>query len=373
MLPVWACIPAIGWPVSDFIDRALAQNVGVTATIGVRAIVPVLDPLACDRARIARDQRFDGQFFTGVKTTGIYCRPVCPVKPARSANVRFFPSAAAAECAGFRPCLRCCPEAAPGTLAWDGSAAILSRALQLVDRGYLDEHTVAELAGELTVGPRQLNRIFARHLGASPLRVAHTHRVQTAKRLLTETRLPITQIAFASGFSSVRRFNAAFLATYGRPPSLIRRSRAGESARAQAGIALCLAYRPPLNWPLLRQFLSAEATPGVEDVSATGYRRTIKIAGEGGWLEAQPVPDQDAVRLFVVLPTCADLRAMTQRVRQIFDLDADPSRIGRQLGRDPRIKGLVPAAHGIRLPGTWDGFELAVRAILLETEGDPAN
>jgi methylphosphotriester-DNA--protein-cysteine methyltransferase len=161
--------------------------------------VSVLDPLACDRARIARDRRFDGQFFTGVKTTGIYCRPICPVKPARSANVRYFPSAAAAERAGFLPCLRCCPEAAPGTLAWDGPAAILSRALQLVDRGYLDEHAVAELAGELAVGVRQLNRIFARHLGASPLRVAHTHRVQTAKRLLAETRLPITQVALPRG------------------------------------------------------------------------------------------------------------------------------------------------------------------------------
>jgi AraC family transcriptional regulator of adaptative response / DNA-3-methyladenine glycosylase II len=257
-------------------------------------------------------------------------------------------------------------------LAWDGSATILSRALQLVDRGYLDEHTVAELAGELTVGARQLNRIFARHLGASPLRVAHTHRVQTAKRLLTETGLPITQTAFASGFSSVRRFNAAFLATYGRPPLQMRRTGT-DSACEPTGIVLRLAYRPPMNWPLLTRFLGAEATRGVEDVSATRYRRTIEVAGGGGWLEAQPVPGQDVMRLLVVLPEYPNLRAVTQRARQLFDLDADPSRIGGQLGRDPRLKTFVESTLGIRLPGTWDGFELAVRAVLSEIDAEDAD
>ncbi len=179
----------------------------------------------CDRARIARDPRFDGWFFTGVRTTGVYCRPTCPVKPAKSRNVTFFATAAAAERAGFRPCLRCRPETAPGTPAWTGAAATVSRALRLIDRGFLDEHSVDDLGEALGVGARHLRRLFLRHAGASPRQVAGTRRVQRAKALLDETAMPIAAVAFASGFSSIRRFNAAFLAVYRRSPSALRRRR----------------------------------------------------------------------------------------------------------------------------------------------------
>ena len=187
--------------------------------------VATLDRRTCDRARIARDPRFDGRFYTGVRTTRIYCRPTCPVRPARSRNVVFFPTAAAAEQAGFRPCLRCRPETAPGTPAWQGSAATVSRAMRLIARGFLDTRRVDDLAGVLGVGARHLRRLFLKHAGASPHAVAATRRVQRAKTMLDDTTMPISAIAFASGFSSIRRFNAAFRKVYRRPPSRIRRTR----------------------------------------------------------------------------------------------------------------------------------------------------
>src|SRR5262252_8908018 len=196
----------------------------------------VLDPKACDRARIARDPRFDGTFYTGVRTTRIYCRPTCPVKPAKSKNVVFFPTAAAAEPAGFRPCLRCRPETAPGTPAWQGATASVSRALRLIERGFLDDgKTVEHLADALGMTTRHLRRLFARHAGATPLAVATTRRVQRAKRLVDETALPMSAVAFAAGFASIRRFNSAFHAVYRRPPTAIRRaSRGRRPARAGA-------------------------------------------------------------------------------------------------------------------------------------------
>ena len=185
-----------------------------------------LDWGTCDRARIARDPRFDGWFFTGVLTTRIYCRPICPVKPARSRNVVFFPTAAAAECAGFRPCLRCRPETAPGTPAWHGAAATVSRALRLIERGFLDDgKSVEDLADTLGMTARHLRRLFERHDGASPTAVATTRRVQRAKAMVDETELPMSAIAFAAGFASIRRFNAAFRAVYRRPPTAVRRAR----------------------------------------------------------------------------------------------------------------------------------------------------
>lgn len=196
---------------------------------------PALDWSRCDRARIARDPRFDGRFFTGVLTTGVYCRPTCPVKPAKSRNVVFFPTAAAAERAGFRPCLRCRPETTPGTPAWSGAAATTSRALRLIDRGFLDEgKTVEDLADTLGMTARHLRRLFLRHAGASPTAVATTRRVQRAKALIDQTALPMSAIAFAAGFASIRRFNAAFRAVYRRPPTAIRRARRGALRRFAA-------------------------------------------------------------------------------------------------------------------------------------------
>jgi AraC family transcriptional regulator, regulatory protein of adaptative response / methylated-DNA-[protein]-cysteine methyltransferase len=198
--------------------------------------VQVLDSRTCDRARLARDRRFDGRFFTGVLTTRIYCRPTCPVKPAKSRNVVFFPTAAAAERAGFRPCLRCRPETAPGTPAWRGAAASVSRALRLIEGGFLDDgKTVEDLADSLGMTTRHLRRLFARHAGASPIAVATTRRVQRAKRLIDETSIPMSALAFAAGFGSIRRFNAAFHAVYRRPPTAVRRtSRDRRPARAGA-------------------------------------------------------------------------------------------------------------------------------------------
>lgn len=189
----------------------------------MRETALTLEWRTCERARIARDRRFDGWFFTGVRTTGVYCRPTCPVKPAQSRNVTFFATAAAAERAGFRPCLRCRPEAAPGTPAWQGAGATVSRALRLIARGFLDEHSVDDLSDTLGIGARHLRRLFLRHAGATPRQVAASRRVQRAKTLLDETAMPIAAIAFAAGFSSIRRFNAAFRTVYRRPPSALRR------------------------------------------------------------------------------------------------------------------------------------------------------
>jgi len=215
-------------PLSDLIRRQSpisAMGVGYCRrrlASMITGLPPGLDWEICDRARLARDSAFDGLFFSGVRTTRIYCRPVCPVRPARSANVVFFASAAAAERAGFRPCLRCRPETAPGSPAWSGTATTVARAMRLIEAGFLNEASVAELADRLGMGSRHLLRLFVRHTGATPAEVAATRRVQKAKRLLNETQMPMSEIAFAAGFRSVRRFNDAFRATYGRSPSSFR-------------------------------------------------------------------------------------------------------------------------------------------------------
>src|SRR5215469_11634556 len=220
--------PGERWPLSDLIRRQSPISAigagcsGVGSASMITGLPPGLDWEICDRARLARNPAFDGLFFSGVRTTRIYCRPVCPVRPARSVNVTFFGSAAAAERAGFRPCLRCRPEAAPGSPAWNGTATTVARAMRLIEEGFLNEASVTELADRLGVGPRHLLRLFLRHTGATPTEVAATRRVQNAKRLLDETEMPMSEIAFAAGFHSLRRFNDAFRATYRRPPSSFR-------------------------------------------------------------------------------------------------------------------------------------------------------
>ena len=300
----------------------------------------MLDREICDRARVARDSRFDGRFVSGVLTTRIYCRPVCPVRPARSANVIFFPTAAAAETAGFRPCLRCRPEAAPGSAAWRGTAATVSRALRLIDQGALDEGHVVDLAAALGVGARHLTRLFLEHVGAPPTATARTRRVQLAKMLLTESRLPMTEVAFAAGFRSVRRFNAVFHQTYRRPPSSIR--RADPAAIDGGGLTLRLAYCPPLGWAGTARRLAAECTPGVEDVGPGGYRRTVAIDGRAGWLSVRPVAGLSQVELRLQLP------------------DYQPH---GGLGM------LRSRLRAVRLPGAWDGFEIAVHRVLRRRVG----
>ena len=256
-----------------------------------------LDPEALNRARISRDPRFDGKFFIAVTSTGIYCRPICPSRYAKRANVRFFGSPAAAEAAGFRPCLRCRPEAAPGTPAWLGTAAVVRRALRLIDEGALDEDSVTTLAARLGIGPRHLLRLFARHVGASPIAVAQTRRLHFAVCLLEETRLPITQMALAAGFGSTRRFNDAFRHTYRRAPRELRRAaRRGATAGGAEEVVLRLAYRPPYDWPQVRDFLATRAVPGVERVDARGYARTVACGDTHALICVNALPGRDALR-----------------------------------------------------------------------------
>ncbi len=324
-----------------------------------------LDPEALNRARISRDPRFDGKFFIAVTSTGIYCRPICPSRYAKRAHVRFFGSPAAAEAAGFRPCLRCRPEAAPGTPAWLGTAAVVRRALRLIEAGALDEDSVEELAGRLGIGPRHLLRLFVRHVGASPLAVAQTRRLHFAVCLLEETRLPITQIAMAAGFGSCRRFNDAFRNTYRRAPSELRRAgRGGAAARGSEEVVLRLAYRPPYDWDHVWSFLAARAVAGVERVDARGYARILACAGGHALIRVAPLRGEDALELRVAGAPPAALLALSTVARRVFDLAADPQRIGAELAADALVAPLVHARPGLRIPGAWDPFECAVRAVL---------
>jgi AraC family transcriptional regulator of adaptative response / DNA-3-methyladenine glycosylase II len=320
-----------------------------------------LDASRCYRALRSRDRRFDGRFFVGVTTTGIYCRPICPARTPKAANVQFFPCAAGAEEAGFRPCLRCRPETAPGTPAWNGTPAVVERALRLLARGALDEAGVDTLAERVGMGSRHLRRLFHRHLGAGPLTVARTGRVHFARRLLDETDLPMTRIALAAGFGSVRQFNHAFRQTFRQSPTAIRR-RPGRSSASLQTYSLRLTYRPPLDWPALTGFLATRALAGVEAVRGDVYRRTIAVRDAIGTLAVRP--EKSLLRLDVHLSASDALFEVVARVRRMFDLDADPARIELELRRDPLLRPRLARHPGLRLPGAWDPFECAVRAIV---------
>ncbi len=331
--------------------------------------VPLPDRETCYRALEARDARFDGRMFVAVTTTGIYCRPVCPASTARFENCRFFPSAAAAQEAGFRPCLRCRPETTYELGSWRGTSNTVSRALALIAEGALDgdDAYVETLAERLGVGERQLRRLFHQHVGASPITVAHTRRVLFAKQLIHETQLPMTEVALAAGFGSVRRFNEAFQALFRRPPSALR--RAGRAAlpvgsMASAGITVRLRYRPPYDWPAMLAHLCARAIDGIERVESGCYRRTVVEQGQVGSIEVRHSGDDESLAATIRLPTVSALPAIIARIRRTFDLDADITAIGQHLARDPLLAPLLAARPGLRVPGGWDGFELAVRAIL---------
>ncbi len=323
-------------------------------------------------ALCSRDARFDGQFFTGVTSTGIYCRPVCAVRTPRREHCRFFTLAAQAESAGFRPCLRCRPEVAPQALVWsvqDASSILVQQALRLIDTPQAWDTPeglgVARLAQRLGVSDRHLRRIFEAALGVSPLQYLQTRRLLLAKQLLTDTRLPVTQVALSSGFGSVRRFNAAFAAHYGLNPSQLRRAGA-PAAPGDAGLcgSIRLAYRPPLDVPALLAFFVQRQFTGVEcaDPANGTLRRTVRLqAGSReltGWMAAR----FDTARHQVWLQTSEHLApALAQviaRVRAMLDLDADPAAIHAVLG------AAFPGTEGLRVPGAFDGFELAVRAVL---------
>jgi AraC family transcriptional regulator, regulatory protein of adaptative response / DNA-3-methyladenine glycosylase II len=324
-----------------------------------------LDHDACYRAVTQRDPRFDGRFFTGVKTTGIYCRPICPARTPRKENITFFPSAAAAQEAGFRPCLRCRPETAPDLGAWRGTSNTVSRALALIEHGALDDRRLDSFAGRLGIGERHLRRLFQQHLGASPIAVAQTRRVLLAKQLIDETRLPMAEIAFAAGFGSIRRFNETFQTLFGRAPRELRRASVAEAPAGSMGeIALLLRYHPPYDWPTMLDFLRRRAIAGIEVVDADCYRRSIALDGVQGTVTVEHAAAANALRATVRFPKLTALPAIIARLRRVFDLGADPIAIAAYLEQDPMLLPLVQARPGLRVPGNWDGFELAIRAVL---------
>jgi AraC family transcriptional regulator of adaptative response / DNA-3-methyladenine glycosylase II len=409
----------------------------------------------CYRAVVARDPRFDGRFFTGVTSTGIYCRPICPARTPARRNMRFFPHAGAAEVAGFRACRRCRPEASPGSPDWNARADLAARAVRLIADGYADEHGISGLARQLAVTERHLRRLLLAELGTTPIALARTTRLQTARRLLAETDMPVTEIAFASGFASVRQFNASFREAYGRPPTALRarvprprqrpirgarpglapaagmrvrdepgtdgrgRDRRGQDRPGLDGrgtdeqgtdeqgtyghgtagtgpgphgdtadgtwLTLRLACREPFDGRSLLRFLAARAIAGVEEVTQGRYARTIRVPGGSGIVELVPpatargggrdraAPAGGAqVLLRVRLTSLRGIGQVVSRCRQLFDLDADPQAIAAALAADEALAPLVAERPGLRVPGAYDGFELAVRAVIGQQVSVPA-
>lgn len=313
-----------------------------------------LDQAACYRAVLTRDARFDGRFFSGVTSTGIYCRPVCPARTPRPENMIFYPSAAAAEDAGFRACLRCRPETAPDMGAWRGTSNTVSRALSLIEAGALDEGDVETLAERLGVGERQLRRLFRQHLGAAPVSVAQTRRVLLAKALIHQSDLSMADVALASGFGSVRRFNETFQALYGRPPSALRRGgeEGGGGTGATTGVRLSLPYRAPYDWPAMLAALTARG----EAVEGQTWSRTLDPEVDGAEGRVTVTADKAGRNALKVVVSVSDLRALPgvlARVRRVFDLSADPEAIARDLSRDPLLRSLLETRPGLRLPGAW--------------------
>jgi AraC family transcriptional regulator of adaptative response / DNA-3-methyladenine glycosylase II len=323
-----------------------------------------LDWQICSRARLSRDPRFDGKFFIGVVGSGVYCRSICPAPTAKEKNVRYFPSAAAAAEAGFRPCLRCRPECSPGTPAWMGTSNTVSRALRLISESGLEEGGVELLAERLGVGSRHLRRLFIKHLGATPMSVAHTRRLHFAKKLIDETRLPMTQIALASGFGCVRRFNAGISTVYHRTPTQIRRLARQKKRQPENHYLFRLRFRPPYDWKGIMSFLAVRAIPGVEIVDNDRYRRSISLEGHHGYFE---VSFDEANHALIAEVEFGDPRCLffiTERIRAMFDLNADWAAIARSLRTDPALRRRIQSRPGLRVPGCWNGFELAIRAIL---------
>jgi AraC family transcriptional regulator of adaptative response / DNA-3-methyladenine glycosylase II len=322
-----------------------------------------LDWRICSRARLSRDPRFDGKFFIGVLGSRVYCRSICPAPTAKEKNCRYFPTAAAAAEAGFRPCLRCRPECSPGTKAWAGTSNTVSRALLLIGESGLKSGGIETLAERLGVGPRHLRRLFLKHLGAAPSSVAQTRRLHFAKKLIDETRLPMSQVAIAAGYGCVRRFNAAIQKTYRRTPTHIRKLARPGAHAGQNLYVFSLRYRPPYHWKGMLDFLERRAIPGVESVLGGVYRRTIEIGGKRGYFEVTHA-ENHSLGVTVQFDDPSALFFIVERIRAMFDLNADPGKIAQTLRRDSALAPLVRATPGIRLPGCWDPFELSIRAIV---------
>jgi AraC family transcriptional regulator, regulatory protein of adaptative response / DNA-3-methyladenine glycosylase II len=346
------------------LDRILAVESQSTISFAERAEAAMLiEDETCYRALAARDPRFDGVFFVGITTTRIYCRPICPARTAGRDRCRFFPDAAMAEKAGFRPCLRCRPELAPGHAPVDAVGRIARIAAARIEAGALnDGGSVEKLAHDLGLSDRHVRRAVRREFGVSPVELAQTRRLLLAKQLLTESDLPIVRIAFASGFESVRRFNASFQSHYRLTPSAMRRSP--PKAPAGDSLRLTLAYRPPLAWDALLGFLAGRTTAEVERVEGRAYLRTASIGAHRGWLKVEPIGGRDALAVELAMGLVPALPEVLSRLKQLFDLSARPDLIAGHLRGDVRIAGAVERLPGLRVPGAFDGFELATRAIL---------
>ncbi|MCO7227059.1 AlkA N-terminal domain-containing protein [Pleionea sp. CnH1-48] len=309
------------------------------------------------QARLSRDARFDGIFFIAVKTTKIYCRPICPASSPKEEHVTYYESAIEAANAGYRPCLRCRPDSAPNSSAWNGTNTTFNRAQRLIQQGILQTHSVEELSDKLGITPRYLRQLFQKKLGASPKQYALYYQCLFAKQLLHQTQLPITQIALASGFNSLRRFNDCFKKTLGLAPSALRKNKATQ----EKSLEITLSYRPPFNWSRMMAFLQRRCIPGLEWCEAEFYGRTIQYGDSRGYFTVRPQKDRSTVKVELHIDRPDNLQAIVNNIRRVFDLDANIEQV------DAHLSKLLPAGQyieGIRLPGIWSLFEAGVRAIL---------
>ncbi|MDQ7806136.1 AlkA N-terminal domain-containing protein [Amycolatopsis sp. A133] len=326
------------------------------------------DAERCYRVVTARDPRFDGQFIMAVRTTGIYCRPSCPASTPKVQNVRFFPTSAAAQANGFRACRRCLPDAVPGSPDWNVRADLAARAMRLISDGTVEREGVPGLARRLGYSERQLGRVLTAELGAGPLALARAHRAHSARLLIEMSELPLTDVAFAAGFSSVRQFNETIREVFATTPSQLRAFAASRRGRQSdvtgTRLSLRLPFRPPFDASGLLRFFAAHAVPGVEEVTSETYARTLRLAHGTGVVRL--TPQRDHVRCELMLTDLRDLGSAVSRVRRLLDLDADPAAVTRVLGADPALAPVVAAVPGIRVPGAVNGEELLLRALLSE-------
>lgn len=329
------------------------------------------DPERCYRAVASRDARFDGQFIVAVKTTGIYCRPSCPAVTPKAANVRFYPTSAAAQAGGFRACRRCLPDAVPGSPEWNLRADLAARAMRLIADGVVEREGVPGLASRLGYSERQLGRVLTNELGAGPLALARAHRAHAARLLIELSAMPLSDVAFAAGFASVRQFNDTIREVFARTPSQLRATAAASRGREQellredtvgTRLSLRLPFRKPFDASGIFGFLAARAVPGVEWAHDGHYGRTLRLPHGPGAIEVSPADGY--VRCELRLTDVRDLGTAVARTRRLLDLDADPEAVLRVLGTDPALAPVVAQAPGIRLPGAIDGAELTLRALL---------
>lgn len=310
------------------------------------------------RAHLARDPRFDGKFFVGVKTTMIYCRPICPARKAQLKNLEFFTTQAQAEEAGYRPCLRCRPESAPGSIAWMGTSAIIKRAIRIMEYSALEDLSIKDLSTKLGIGERWLRELFQQQVGVSPQSMLLSKKLDIARNLLDTTSLSITEVAFSSGFQSIRRFNDAFKSKFHKTPSTFRKQPIGEG-----GLHIYLSYRPPYAWNQLIHFFRSRAISKLELVNDNTYQRLISDGDMRGWFKATNCQN-NKIEIKFKLNKNTNIIEMIARLKNIFDLDADPMVIENNLKKDNKLKVFLKQHKGLRIAGCWDGFELAVRTIV---------